>query len=119
LGAAGGVRLLAERYHAVIFIARAALDPVRRWLETFQAPVTGAPARLPLDDVTWRALVSFRHRHSAVVDEAPPTRGTRSTTGPDAAAISSGDSSDALAAQSATSERLPEMRVAARKRGSA
>ena len=31
-GAADGVRLLAERYHVVIFTARTALDPVCRWL---------------------------------------------------------------------------------------
>jgi hypothetical protein len=31
-GAADGLRRLAERYHVVIFTARTALDPVRRWL---------------------------------------------------------------------------------------
>jgi hypothetical protein len=54
-GAADGLRRLAERYHVVIFTARTALDPVRRWLaeqgmDGFEVTHEKPPAEFYIDD---------------------------------------------------------------------
>jgi hypothetical protein len=54
-GAAEGLRRLAERYHVVIFTARTALDPVRRWLaehgmDGFEVTPEKPPAEVYVDD---------------------------------------------------------------------
>lgn len=60
-GAAEGLRRLAERYDVVIFTARTALDPVRRWLADhgmggFEVTHEKPPAEFYIDDHGFRFI---------------------------------------------------------------
>jgi hypothetical protein len=58
-GAAEGLRRLAERYDVVVFTARTALDPVRRWIADhgmsgFEVTHEKPPAEFYIDDHGFR-----------------------------------------------------------------
>jgi hypothetical protein len=83
---------LAERYHVVIFTARTALDPVRRWLaeqgtDGFEVTHEEPPAEFYIDDHGFH-FTSWGEVESKLLDESgePPAKRWRVSPPPPAAA---------------------------------